>query len=72
MVLNHMSLSLTTFSDVTDDTYRNLLIVHALCGAGDLLVHCSLESAISYLSAMQEKHHIVLGGKLYLFSPIRD
>ncbi|XP_041358379.1 uncharacterized protein LOC121375169 isoform X2 [Gigantopelta aegis] len=48
----------------SDDTYRTLLIVHALCGAADLLVHCCLKSAISYLSAMQEKHRTVLGGSL--------
>ncbi|XP_048255631.1 protein shortage in chiasmata 1 ortholog-like isoform X1 [Haliotis rufescens] len=46
------------------DVYKSMVVVYAVVGAVDLLVHCCLESAIRHLSAVQEKYHSTLGGSM--------
>ncbi|XP_067677061.1 protein shortage in chiasmata 1 ortholog-like [Haliotis asinina] len=46
------------------DVYKSAVVVYAVVGAVDLLVHCCLESAISHLSTVHEKYHSTLGGSL--------
>ncbi|XP_046568978.1 protein shortage in chiasmata 1 ortholog-like isoform X2 [Haliotis rubra] len=46
------------------DVYKSAVVVYAVVGAVDLLIHCCLESAISHLSAVHEKYHPTLGGSL--------
>ena len=45
-----------------DDTYRNIIGLHALAGAVDIIANCCLESGIAHISAVQEKYSGILKG----------
>ncbi|KAL3868465.1 hypothetical protein ACJMK2_041266 [Sinanodonta woodiana] len=54
-----------TACDVTvSENYKAAVIVHAMVGAGDLLLNCCLESAIGFISAVQERYNSILKGRL--------
>lgn len=44
------------------DVYKSVITLFILCGAANILSNCSLESAISYMTATREKHEEKIGG----------
>lgn len=51
-----------TFLGAADETYRNIVGLHALSGAADIIANCCLESGIAHISAVQEKYCSTLKG----------
>lgn len=51
------------FLGSTCDSYKAIIILHTLCGARDVLVHCGFESALAHIKAMQENYQSILKSK---------
>ncbi|XP_063886634.1 uncharacterized protein LOC135114682 [Scylla paramamosain] len=49
-------------SDEKNSYYKNLLALHGLIKAGDLLLHCGLEPALRCLDQFHHTHHVLLAG----------
>ncbi|KAK8401667.1 hypothetical protein O3P69_001058 [Scylla paramamosain] len=47
-------------SDEKNSYYKNLLALHGLIKAGDLLLHCGLEPALRCLDQFHHTHHVLL------------